>query len=103
MTEHTPGPRPYVINAAPGKDAPCPICGATLKWIEHPWSECPMHEAAPNLLAALERLEAAQRPIKPGKKPPNQSRIDASVAWHEERVAAHQQARRAIAKARGQS
>ena len=50
------------------------------------------------LREALERLERAQHAIKPGK-PGSQSRMEASAAWHAERIEAAAEARAALQEA----
>ena len=51
-----------MITFIPDEDCVCFTCGKTRKWINRPfpersgWQECPLHEAALDLLAALEDI-----------------------------------------------
>jgi hypothetical protein len=112
MTEHTPGPwttvgraiggakvgiardehnpQPFATVHGSGSDDGDKIADANSRLIA----------SAPNLLAALQRLNVSYYPFKKRK---GESSMEASIRWSDEQHKAHDAARTAIAKATGES
>jgi hypothetical protein len=126
MTEHTPGPWRYedwtfdratsriVVGPARmgnGKSPVATIIGHANKTrkgeargsvtpTEQEFADARLCAAAPNLLAALQRLNVSYYPFTEGK---GESQMEAQFRWVAEQGNAHEAARTAIAKATGES
>ena len=73
------------VDAQPGEDGSCDVCGTRMPWIENDepphlsgWLECQMHAAAPELLErAKVLLDRLQRNDRRGLRPAIDALADA--------------------------